>query len=490
MKVALINTHGIAGGAARSCFGLLKGLQGLGHDVQLLALNRHGDFDSVVVYNQCHERGNVDRFGARLRQYGLSAGARGRWFSADAPPCGLAKHPLVANADIINLHWVADFVSVRDLDELLSLGKPVVWTLHDERPMTGGCHYTDSCRQFESTCGQCPQLQPQLWGMAHCTRHAANLVLEERKNLTIVAPSNWIARQAESSSAFSKKRIAVIPYDVDTQIFRPPHERDEKTQIRKVLQIDEEALVFMAGGASLSDSRKGLHLFQTAAKLVLEDWHAIPSSRRKKIVFCSFGGAPRPCSPFARAPVKYLGKAHDEQGVAQYLRACDIFVCPSLEDNLPNSVIEAMACGCPVIASNTGGLSDLVDASITGLLVEPGEPEALAKAMNQMVHSDRGIVDCMQRNSLAKCRTSFARPMQAEAYEALFHDLLKNQGVVASCRAMRRGNHAFLALDNALQSADSWLSSFYPSGLSVRFILARAKATRESAAAKPRQRHI
>ncbi len=478
MKVALINTHGISGGAARSCYGLLKGLQTLGHDVQLLALNRHGNFASVVAYHQCHDRGSFDRFGARLRQYGLSAGGRGRWFSVDAPPCGLAKHPLVANADAINLHWVADFVSARDLDELISLGKPVVWTLHDERPMTGGCHYTDSCRQFESTCAQCPQLQSQLWDMARCTRRAENLVVEERRNLTIVAPSNWIARQAKSSSAFANKRIEVIAYDVDVEVFRPPDGIDEKRKIRKLLRIDEEALVFMVGGASLSDKRKGFNVFEDAAQIMLRHPPAAPSAGRRKVVFCSFGAAQRASSSFARSPVRYLGQAHDEQGVAQYLRACDVFVCPSLEDNLPNSVIEAMACGCPVIASKTGGLPDLIDVPDTGLLAEPGNPRSFAEAMNQIVRSDPGSLDSMRQNVLSKCRTSFARPMQAEAYERLFHDLLKAGGAVAPRLTDQHRKNSFHELSSAMRSAESWLSSFYPHGLSVRFLLARAKANR------------
>lgn len=478
MKIALINTHGVAGGAARSCYGLLTGLRTLGHDAQLLVLNQLGSFESVLAHDKCLGREESDRFTARLRQYGLSVGARGRWFSPDPPYGGLAKHPLVAQAEIVNLHWVADFVSVRDLAELLSLGKPVVWTLHDERPMTGGCHYTDSCLQFGSTCVQCPQLQPQLWDMARCTRQAENMVLEAAKNLTIVGPSHWIARQAKSSSAFSKKRIEVIPYDVDVEMFGPTDGLDEKRKIRKQLQIDEEALVFMVGGASLSEERKGLHVFEDAARIMLRHPPAAPSTGRRKTVFCSFGAAPRASSSFARSPVRYLGKAHDEQGVAQYLRACDVFVCPSLEDNLPNSVIEAMACGCPVIASRTGGLPDLIDVPGTGLLAEPGNPRSFAEAMNQIVRSDPSGLDSMRQNVLSKCRTSFARPMQAEAYEGLFNDLLKAEGAVAPRLTDQRSKNSFHELSSAMRSAESWLSSFYPRGLSVRFLLARAKANR------------
>ena len=478
MKVALVNTHGIAGGAARSCYGLLTGLRTLGHDAQLLVLNRLGSFESVVAHDKCPGRAESDLFTARLRQYGLSVGARGRWFSPDAPYSGLAKHPLVAQADIINLHWVADFVSVRDLAELFSLGKPVVWTLHDERPMTGGCHYTGSCRQFGSTCAQCPQLQPQLWDMARCTRQAENMVLEAAKNLTVVGPSHWIARQAKSSSAFSKKRIEIIPYDVDVEMFRPPDGMDEKKKIRKLLRIDEEALVFMVGGASLSDDRKGLHVFEKAAKIMLRHQPAASSAGRNKVVFCSFGAAPRASSSFARSPVRYLGKAHDEEGVAQYLRACDVFVCPSLEDNLPNSVIEAMACGCAVIATRTGGLPDLIDVPCTGLLTEPGNPLSLAEAMNQIVRSEQSSLDSMRQNALSKCLTFFARPTQAEAYEGLFHDLLKAEGTVAHRFTDQHGRHSFRELSSAMRSAESWLSSFYPRGLSARFLFARAKANR------------
>lgn len=394
------------------------GLKELGHTVSMLAGSRHGDHKGVVLADVSGvSRKKIEAFGNHFRAAAL-ANAEGTWFSTPNPTAGIAQHHLVREADIINLHWVADFISTQDVEELLSLGKPVVWTLHDAKPFTGGCHYTAGCEQFKALCIDCPQVRAAFRHVVRASHLLDMSSLSNFTNLTIVTPSKWLNSEAQSSKVFSGFRAEVIPYDVNLDVFRPQESRG----LRQELGCSEDAIVVLFGGSFLSERRKGIAILLEAIRCILKKHDIRCRYEQGQLVFAAFGRGEDMLNT-AGFRLHHGGVQYTECGMARLLQTADLFVCPSLEDNLPNTVMEAMACGLPVIGTNVGGIPDMVESGVNGWLVEPGDSANLACALQRMLDKTTDLKQ-MGRRSREICEAKFGSGIQARAYTALFEELL------------------------------------------------------------------
>lgn len=379
MRVVHLCTHtGSRGGAARASYRLHRVLSERGIFSTVLAFSSDTEDSSVHILGKSSVK---QRFARKLGQKVESIvqayarpGPQNVWTAGLVSPLAIDEHPEVLRADVVILYWVGGgFISLRRIGKLLRLGIPIVWRLSDMWPFTGGCHYSLGCDRYRQRCGLCPQLESRfdvdlsrlVW---HYKRSSWDLA-----SLTVVCPSNWMAGCARESSLFSGADVRVIHTGVDTSMYRPR----ERGAARDLLGIPRDAKVVMAGadGLTFSDGRKGgQHLFDTLVQVQ----RALP-----EVLLAAFGTRQIPQGIRGVA----LGAINDERLLAAAYCASDLFVSTSLEDNLPNTILEALACGLPVAAFGIEGVRDALSGD-TGVVVDPGDVEGLASGIVRCLRDD------------------------------------------------------------------------------------------------------
>lgn len=418
MNIVLVSYSDLMGGAALAALRLCTGLTRAGHDARMLVRVRESDDRHVIRI----ERGGAVNMALLLYCAAVQRAINcsrtlltNTFFSIPYPGFDLAENEFLCGADIINLHWVGKFQSVESIARLLCLDKPVVWTLHDENPFTGGCHYSAGCEGFLSNCEQCPQLPEKLNKLPQLVLLAKKSSWQ--KNLTIVTPSRWLASRAQSSALFRHVRIEVIPNSLETDIFRPV----DKHEAKQRLDIGPDVFCLLFNAFDHEEKRKGLHLLPE----IIERCRRIPADtargkERRVLLLCLGNTAGLPELP--GLAVRSFGHIQSPSELAAIYSAADIFLLPSLEDNLPNTMLEAMACGTPVISFRTGGMPEVIRDDMHGYTVPLADLTAFAEKIVHLMAAD----DTRKKMSVA-CRTliedKFRQQHQANAYERLFSDL-------------------------------------------------------------------
>lgn len=318
-----------------------------------------------------------------------------------------------ANPDIINLHWICrGFVPVKTLAEI---ERPMVWTLHDMWAFTGGCHYSDKCAKYRHSCGECAQLG---------SRRERDLTRKvwERKNrlwgkldLTVVTPSRWLANCARESSLLRDRRVVVIPNGIDISVFKPPA-GDAKLD-PKILAPNKKAILF--GGIKVDQAaRKGMrYLVEALRRLASSGW----KDKAQLLVFgmdCEHGridvGLKSSC----------VGTIDDDDYLARLYGSADVFVAPSLQENLANTVMEALSCGVPCVAFDVGGMSDMIEHKRNGYLAKPLDTEDLARGIAWVIGDEERRRE-LSRAAREKVVREFALNDIANRYRDLYEDILK-----------------------------------------------------------------
>ena len=355
------------GGAAKAAFRIHKSFVELGYDAHLLVSHKKSDYPNVVSVVQNHidrqkekYQQTIDFLPVFLHKERTTDAWSAAWFS----PYNVSQHPLVQSADVILLYWVVGgFLSVQEIGKILALGKPVFWRLSDMWAFTGGCHYSGSCENYVSGCFDCPQLgiEKYLDLARRQFRHKQNW---DCSHLTILAPSQWVADCAKKSKLFSGFNIKVIGTGVDKSVFK----HRNKDSCRQIWNLPTDRKVILFGAVNpFGDSRKGGKELIESLK---EYAKKIQKSDRPLLII--FGSYQIPSELGAIFDVKALGHLSDEQSLATLYSASDLFIAPSLEDNLPNTVIESLACRTVVVGFRTGGLPELIEDGKNGKLAELG----------------------------------------------------------------------------------------------------------------------
>ncbi|MEB3308986.1 MAG: glycosyltransferase family 4 protein [Snowella sp.] len=422
MKIIQLNTCDIDGGAARSAYRLHRGLVEIGQDSQLLTLSKQSCDETVILLRpQSLMVGHDDKGYLDLIQESYINANRtslsNTLFSLSYPGVDLTQLSSVLMADIINLHWIAYFQSPVTLKKLLDLGKPIVWTLHDMWAFTGGCHYSSGCNQYQQDCSICPQLASDSFGLASALLKD-KLELLNQKNLTIVTPSQWLAELARKSQLFRNNRIEVIPYSLETDTFFPW----PKEQSKLSLGIPTDTFTVLIGAADGNEKRKGFKELLEALQFCAENIHFTKLLQAEQFKLLCFGVPNRQLESLD-IPVISFGKITSDRDLSLIYAAADIFVLPSLEDNLPNTMLEAMSCGTPIIAFNTGGMPDIIQHDITGKLVSVIDPQKMAEAILECIHN-RLLCKTMGEKCRQKMERDHSLAIQAQNYLNLYKDLL------------------------------------------------------------------
>ncbi len=309
------------------------------------------------------------------------------------PPTNHRRQP----DDIIHLHWVAKFIDYRSFFGSLSPQQPVVWTLHDMNPFTGGCHFADHCQQFRSGCGNCPQLpRPDSDDISRQFHQIKQAALTD-VNLHVVAASRWLLQQAQSSPVFQHARsFRCIPYGLKLSQYQPVG----RAKARAQLGLDPDGFLFSFGAADIENRRKGAAPLMEALQRVADLDH---------VQGLVLGGGKLPEVRAPLPPLKSMGFVKEVARRVLIYSACDVFVLPSTEDNMPLTGLEALASGTPVVGFDAGGIPDFVRPGKTGLLAPCGDAIGLGD----------------QLRSLAQNRPEAERMgrMAREVVEAEYHDV-------------------------------------------------------------------
>lgn len=302
--------------------------------------------------------------------------------------------------DIFNLHWIANFIDWETCLPWLAEKAPIVWTLHDMNPFSGIWHYVPDEKEKTTEMIQ--------WDaeVLACKQRAIDRIPAER--MIVVGPSRWISQEAQNSTLLGKFQHRVIPYGLDTSAFR----QIPQSAAREVLGIAKgrNVIGFLAHG--MGDPRKGFAMLRQALEM-------LPKGERPLIL--TAGGGSTPDIGF---DMLHLGKLSCDSLIRLFYCAIDVFVCPSLQDNLPNTVLESFACGTPVIAFEIGGLPDMVRPGKTGWLVPPFDTSVLSATITNALRNT-ATLRSLGTNCRAVAEHEYALEKQADAYKALYTELQK-----------------------------------------------------------------
>lgn len=410
MNILLVSTYdGVSGaGAAIACRRLQKSLIQLGYACKLLVLNRQPSEDHTEVFafvNGVSKKAILKKNYLKgldyifyHQKYPLLPNGH---YNHSAPNSAydLTKHELYQWADIINLHWVGGFLDYKSFFSTKT-PKPVVWTLHDMNPFTGGCHHAESCEGFKKQCGQCPQV-----AKGHQKYIQKNWKIKNQVDypfLTIVTPSKWLGKQSASSRLFKNKAHFVIPNSVNKQIFKAHNTSFCKSIFN--IKPNKKTLLFVSH--DISQPLKGIQFLITAIEQIEEDIEVLVIGKKSVHI--------------TSKKLTYLGPIYDERLMALAYNAADIFVLPSLEENFPNVIIESLCCGTPVVAFAVGGIPELIIKGQNGFLAQRGDSLSLQKKIEKAL-----IYDWNTKKIEENAHDKYTHPHQAKSYLKLFHKLLE-----------------------------------------------------------------
>ncbi len=418
MRVVHVSKFENSGGASLAAHRLHQSLRRLGVDSTMFVSQKLTDDPTVTVFRP--PRDLFSRLQRRLRyeqitrsfaRYRKSRPAGSEGFSDDRVPGGAHLVAQLPVGDVINVHAMYGFVDYQAFFTTVPQHTPVVRTLHDMSFFTSGCHYDMGCGKYTEHCGACPQLGSRwerdlsrhIW-----QRKSATLNTVKPDRLHLVAPSRWLANEAKRSALLHNFPITVIPLALDTEVFRP---RD-RWVAREALGIPSDASVILFIAGLLSQPFKGFALLAEALNGLGD---------LSNLLLVSVGrGTP---TVEIRIPHLPLGHVATERCLSLIYSAADVFVIPSLHDNLPQTVLEAIACGTPVVGFEVGGIPDMVRPGVTGLVVPARDVSALRAAIRTLLQ------DPVQRAAMsANCRRiamqEYALEVQARRYVGLYEEIL------------------------------------------------------------------
>ena len=397
-----------AGGAFKGALNLHQGLREIGVESRILAREQALNVIEGQAWDPDPPGKKILRETSLKKIWSNRTPLSNTHFSLDFLGVDVSQHPWVQEADVIHLHWVAEFLSSRSLGQLAGLGKPIFWTLHDLRPLTGGCHYSADCGQFQSGCDMCPQL---VRNRPPITRHAwkALRAAIAAADPDWIGPSRWICQQAVAAGVAPTERIHFLPYGVEPI----PGAGACQREARRALGIPEDRKYVLLAASYLQEKRKGLAL----ARGILEGTAAegVPPGSTVLLV----GNLPE-VPQFVGWQTLSLGQVKPEKMALVY-RAADLLLFTSLEDNLPFVLMESLQHGLLPVATKVGGVPDLLPPDqFSELIFDPEKPKEAKDKLRQLLSSDRFESLLTEVRKIGKSLPGLKT--QAEAHAELYKD--------------------------------------------------------------------
>jgi len=394
MKVLHINFCDIHGGAAIAAYRINKALNFCGINSQILVKEKFSTDKTIIPVKKVKFSnlrticGNIYEL-MYLKKYKKKKNVI---FSVAKVGVNIIDENSLKEADIIHLHWInGGIVSLKQLKKLSNLKKPIVWTLHDMWPFTGGCHYAGNCNKYKNMCGKCNILESEK------TKDLSTQIFNEKKKIfdnmkmEVVCCSNWLANCAKESELFKDKKITVIPNCIDENLYKPIDSKIAK----KILNLDiNKKYILFGADNSVKDERKGYKYLIESLKIFAN------SEFNNNIELMVFGGVGEEKNlPFK---IRFFGRLHDDVSLNLVYSAADVFVAPSLEDNLPNTIMESLFSGTPVVAFNIGGIPDMIKHKFNGYLAKKNDSMDLCRGIEYI------LSNCNKNENIRKNCRNFA----------------------------------------------------------------------------------
>lgn len=365
MRVLIINTSERIGGAAVAASRLMESLKNNGIKAKMLVRDKQTDQISVVGLERSWL--TVWRFvWERVVIWSANRFKKNNLFAVDIANTGtdITALPEFQQADVIHLHWINQgMLSLGNIRRILESGKPVVWTMHDMWSCTGICHHARECTNYQTECHHCPFLHG-----GGSKKDLSTRIFRKKKALykiapiTFVACSHWLKERARSSSLLIGQPVVSIPNPINTNLFRPRN----KAEARAKCRLPENGKLILFGSMKITDKRKGIDYLIESCNLLVQKHPEL----RETLGVVAFGRESSQLPsllPFPVYPLNYVKSEHD---LVDIYNAVDLFVTPSLEENLPNTIMEAMACGVPCVSFNVGGIPEMIDHLHNGYVAQ------------------------------------------------------------------------------------------------------------------------
>nr|WP_157229377.1 glycosyltransferase family 4 protein [Rivularia sp. PCC 7116] len=411
MNPLILSTFDTSGGAAKAAFRLHQGLKNIDINSRMLVEYKTSNDSTVIANTNKFEklvnqmRPTLDNLPLKLypnHEYGT--------FSPQYFPDFInskIKNISTGIPDIINLHWICGYLKI---ESIAKFKQPLVWTLHDMWAFTGGCHYSLDCDRYINSCGKCIQLDSK--NEADLSRWVWKRKAKawQHLDLTVVTPSHWLAKVARQSSLFKNYPIKVIPNGIDIKKYKSI----DKKVARKLLNLPLDKQLILSGAANSSYIRKGMHLLEKALQNL--------SDYKDKVELVFFGSLSPKQEYKTDFKCHYMGNLHDDISLALVYAAADVFVAASIQDNLPNTVMESLACGTPCVAFNIGGMIDMIEHQVNGYLAQPFDIEGLAKGIDWILSNSYPQKICDRARK--KVEQEFNLELQARRYSQLFSEII------------------------------------------------------------------
>ncbi len=417
MKVLIVNTSEKTGGAAVAAHRLMD------------ALNNHGVKARMLVRDKESDNLTVAGLGGKWRQQWYFLWERlviflhlhfrrQHLFEIDIANAGtdITRLKEFREADVIHLHWVNQgMLSLAGIRKILQSGKPVVWTMHDLWPATAICHYARGCGNYKSACQRCPLL-PGGGG-----RHDLSATVWKRKqrmmqlgSVYFVACSNWLKDEAIRSALLRGHKITSVPNPIDTQVFRPM----DRSEARRALGLPQDKSIILFVSQRVTDERKGMAFFVEAVSKLSQqqpEW-------AHQVGIAILGGHAEDVASQLSLPAYPLGYVSDERKILQVYNAADCFVLPSLEDNLPNTIMEAMACGVPCIGFKVGGIPEMIDHQKNGYVARYRDAGDLARGLQWVL--TEADAQALSQAAVSKVKRCYSQQSVALRYTEVYNQAI------------------------------------------------------------------
>ena len=419
MRVLIINTSEKTGGAAVAANRLKDALNNNGVKAKMLVRDKLTDDITVAQLPRSPLlRWHFLRERLRILLH-LRLSKKHLW-EIDTATDGtdITSLPEFQEADVIHLSWVNQgMLSLKALRKIIKSGKPVIWTMHDLWSATGICHYTRGCDNFLTGCGQCPLLPNN--GNAHDL--SARIWKRKQETygdypISFVACSKWLEKEAKRSPLLAGKPITSIPNPINTRLYRKTHQAEARSHCD--LPLDKRLILFVS--QRVTDQRKGISFLIDAINKMVANH---PETKQDTGIII-LGGHAQEVTQSLPLPTYPLGYISDERKIVDVYNAADVFVLPSLEDNLPNTIMEAMACGLPCVGFNVGGIPEMIDHMENGYVAQYKDADDLAQglrwALNEVDHEE------LSRLALHKVVTNYSQQTVAVRYIDIYQQALNH----------------------------------------------------------------
>ena len=408
MKILIVNSYDIYGGAARAAYRLHKGLQNFGIDSKMLVQKKFSDDDTVFTCE--NDRSQEISYTDKLALQNYPNKTKTLFSTAVVSNQAIVEYINNSDTDVVHLHWITNgFLSIDDIGKIK---KPILWSLHDMWAFTGGCHYDEECWGYKKECGSCKVLQSFLQDdLSHKLWSIKKRVFSTCENLTIVGLSSWLAKAAQKSSLLANKPIFTLPNPINSDFFVAQKKVDCRNYFN--LPQNKKLVLFGAMGAT-SDPRKGYE----------ELTQALQNHKNENVEFVVFGNTQEEKS-YDSHTTHFLGKIDDDVVLKKLYNAVDVMIVPSLQENLSNAIMESLSCGTPVVAFDIGGNSDMIEHKKNGYLAKPFDINDLAFGIDWVLSNKDYKQLCI--NARNKVVNTFSYDLVIPKYIDLYTNISTNK---------------------------------------------------------------